>query len=240
MASADLLRGGERPSASPPLARLRTLLWTNALPAVFFGFFCGVKAVFVLHSLARAARLAGSPHSAFAALNLLDQVLGLLYFGLIALLCATRLPRRSGRHGLPTVATSLFAAFAIMLIGVLPDRAWRPWAQAAGDLLLALGMAYSLWALLYLRRSFSILPEARRLVTEGPYSVTRHPLYLGEGVAALGLLVTSAGPTAAILALAAVGAQLLRVRWEEAVLTREFPEYAAYARRVPRFIPFVA
>jgi protein-S-isoprenylcysteine O-methyltransferase Ste14 len=101
-------------------------------------------------------------------------------------------------------------------------------------------MAYSIWALVYLRRSFSILPEARRLVTRGPYGLSRHPLYLGESVAALGLLVTSAGPTAIALALAALGVQLFRMRWEESVLTREFPEYGAYARRVPRYLPFLA
>src|SRR5205823_343774 len=118
--------------------------------------------------------------------------LGLLYFGLIALLCVIRLPRRGGRRGVGTVAASLFAAFAIMLIGVLPDRRSRPEMEALGDVLLAVGMAYSIWALLYLRRSFSILPEARRLVTHGPYGLSRHPLYLGECVAAVGLLVTSA------------------------------------------------
>jgi protein-S-isoprenylcysteine O-methyltransferase Ste14 len=176
----------------------------------------------------------------YPVLKLSDQLLGLFYFGLIAFLCAIRLPRRSGRRGRGTVAASVFAAFAIMLIGVLPDRRSRPEAQVIGDVLLGLGMAYSIWALFYLRRSFSILPEARRLVTSGPYALSRHPLYLGEGVAALGLLVTAAGPTAVLLAVAALGAQLLRMRWEESVLTREFPEYAVYARHVPRYIPFLA
>jgi protein-S-isoprenylcysteine O-methyltransferase Ste14 len=138
------------------------------------------------------------------------------------------------------VAASLFAAFAIMLIGVLPDRRSRPEMEVLGDVLLGVGMAYSIWALVYLRRSFSILPEARRLVTQGPYSLSRHPLYLGECVAAVGLLVTSAGPTAIALAVAALGVQLLRMRWEESVLTRQFPEYGAYARRVPRYLPFLA
>jgi protein-S-isoprenylcysteine O-methyltransferase Ste14 len=184
--------------------------------------------------------LTGGHQFVYPFLKLGDQVLGLFYFGLIALLCATRLPRRGGRRGPGTVAASLFAAFAIMLIGVLPDRSSRPQAEILGDVLLAAGMAYSIWALLYLRRSFSILPEARRLVTHGPYALSRHPLYLGETVAALGLLATSAGVTAVLLAAAALGVQLVRMRWEESVLTKEFPEYGAYARRVPRYIPFLA
>ena len=231
----------QRPQAVrlPLLRRMRGLLWTHALPASFFGFFCGVKAIFVLRALHDLGHPARGSLSAYPFLKLSDQLLGLVYFGLIACLCAIRLPRRSGRRGPGTVAASLFAAFAIMLIGVLPDRRLRPEAQALGDVLLGLGMAYSIWALVYLRRSFSILPEARRLVTGGPYALSRHPLYLGEGVAALGLLVTAAGPTAVVLAVVALGAQLLRIGWEEAVLAREFPEYAAYARHVARYIPFL-
>ncbi|MDQ6741518.1 MAG: hypothetical protein M3Z97_01220, partial [Candidatus Dormibacteraeota bacterium] len=196
MASVDVYRPGEHAPGWPLLQRLRALLLTNALPAVFFGFFCGVKAIFVLGALNDLGRLARGNQSLFPVLKLSDQLLGLLYFGLIAFLCATRLPRRGGRRGLGTVAASLFAAFAIMLVGVLPDRGSRPQAEVLGDLLLGAGMAYSIWALLYLRRSFSILPEARRLVTHGPYALSRHPLYLGEAVAALGLLATSAGLTA--------------------------------------------
>lgn len=240
MASVDVYRPGEHAPPWPLLQRLRALLLTNALPAVFFGFFCGVKAIFVLRALNDLGRLARGNQSLFPVLKLSDQLLGLLYFGLIAFLCATRLPRRGGRRGLGTVAASLFAAFAIMLVGVLPDRGSRPQAEVLGDLLLGAGMAYSIWALLYLRRSFSILPEARRLVTHGPYALSRHPLYLGEAVAALGLLATSAGLTAVLLAAAALGVQLVRMRWEESVLSGEFPEYSAYARRVPRYLPFLA
>jgi len=40
------------------------------------------------------------------------------------------------------------------------------------------------------------------------------------------LLVTAVGPTGIVPALTALGAQLLRMRWEESVLTCAFPEYA--------------
>jgi protein-S-isoprenylcysteine O-methyltransferase Ste14 len=220
--------------------RLRELLLTHALPAAFFGFFCGVKALFAIHALQSLWNAGGVSESGTILLRLADQTLGLLYFGLIAFCCVTRLPKQRGRGGLGTVAATLFASFAIMLIGILPDRRPRPELEVAGSLLLALGMAYSIWALGYLRRSFSILPEARRLVTGGPYALSRHPLYLGEAIAAVGLLLPMAGPAALALALAALAAQLLRMRWEESVLTSEFPEYRAYARRVPRYLPFIA
>jgi isoprenylcysteine carboxyl methyltransferase (ICMT) family protein YpbQ len=240
LAAVEVYRHGAQALRWPLLQRAGSLLLSNAVPAVFFGFFCGVKALFVVRALNHLGSVTASHQVWYPVIKLGDQVLGLLYFGLIAFLCVTRLPRRGGRRGVGTVAASLFAAFAIMLIGVLPDRRSRPEMEVLGDILLGLGMAYSMWALVYLRRSFSILPEARRLVTRGPYGLSRHPLYLGESVAALGLLITSAGPTAVALALAALGVQLLRMSWEESVLTREFPEYGAYACRVPRYLPFLA
>jgi protein-S-isoprenylcysteine O-methyltransferase Ste14 len=45
---------------------------------------------------------------------------------------------------------------------------------------------------LSLGRSISILPQARQLVTSGPYAFVRHPLYLGEMTAMLGIAMQTA------------------------------------------------
>jgi Flp pilus assembly pilin Flp len=94
-----------------------------------------------------------------------------------------------------------------------------------------------LYAALALGRCFGVLPEARGLVTHGPYSLVRHPLYLGEFAAVAGLLIAS--PSARNLAAGVVFtiAQFTRMGLEERALTREFPEYADYAARTPRLVP---
>ena len=61
----------------------------------------------------------------------------------------------------------------------------------AGELVALLGCAWMLVAALALGRCFGVLPEARGLVTHGPYRLVRHPLYLGEFAAMGGLLLAS-------------------------------------------------
>ena len=41
----------------------------------------------------------------------------------------------------------------------------------------------------FLGRSFSVMPEARRLVTDGPYGLVRHPLYVCEILGLLAILL---------------------------------------------------
>ena len=87
---------------------------------------------------------------------------------------------------------------------------------------------------------FGVLPDVRGLVMRGPYRIVRHPLYLGELVSALGLVVGTSRPLPALLAWAAcVAVQIVRTRYEEEGLRAEFPEYEDYARRTSRLIPGV-
>ena len=53
---------------------------------------------------------------------------------------------------------------------------------------LACGITWALYSLSYLGRRFSIVPEARGLVIDGPYRLARHPIYLGEILAGFGLV----------------------------------------------------
>ncbi|MBV8857666.1 MAG: isoprenylcysteine carboxylmethyltransferase family protein [Acidobacteria bacterium] len=83
--------------------------------------------------------------------------------------------------------------------------------------------------------------EGHRLVTEGPYSLVRHPIYTGM----LGMLLATCAattlPLAVPFALAVfVAGTLVRVRSEEKLLRETFgAEFDAYARRVGAFIPGV-
>jgi protein-S-isoprenylcysteine O-methyltransferase Ste14 len=110
----------------------------------------------------------------------------------------------------------------------------------ASDVLLIAGLAFAIGSVAVLGRCFGILPDVRGLVTRGPYRLVRHPLYLGELTAVLGVVLGSREPVwAGLTWLLCVGLQLVRTGYEERNIRAEFPEYDEYAARTKRLIPGV-
>jgi protein-S-isoprenylcysteine O-methyltransferase Ste14 len=111
--------------------------------------------------------------------------------------------------------------------------------QALADILIIAGTIGAIVAASRLGASFSMMPEARKLVTTGPYAMIRHPLYLAEMVGILGLVLQFEQPWALFLGAAVFGLQYWRTVFEERVLTRAYPDYATYRARTWRFFPYV-
>jgi protein-S-isoprenylcysteine O-methyltransferase Ste14 len=134
-----------------------------------------------------------------------------------------------------------FAAVAGMWIGVaivlLPARELSVPLNVASTLLILCGVVFALYSVLELGRSFSVMPEARRLVTNGPYSLIRHPVYLGEAVALVGVTLQYLSPLALVLLAMQFIFQLERMKNEERVLSRAFPGYQDYAAHTARLLP---
>jgi protein-S-isoprenylcysteine O-methyltransferase Ste14 len=143
--------------------------------------------------------------------------------------------RRPSRD--PVAFAACAVAIGVVLVLKGPSASASTALVLAGDLVTLCSCAWLLVSVLALGRCFGVLPEARGLVTSGPYQFVRHPVYLGELGACGGLVI--AAPTAANLgaALAFAAAQAVRMRLEEAALAAEFPEYEAYAAETPRLVP---
>ncbi len=177
--------------------------------------------------------------AAQGALKVTAHVATMLFLALIAgMTLARRRPLRKSEGWLPRFAAlaGLMMLYALLLF----PRAQRDTAfDAAALALLVAGHFLCAVTLAQLGRSFSVMPEARKLVTAGLYSRIRHPLYLAEAVATLGVFLQYRSLGAALLVAAHFAVQLWRMHEEEKVLEAQFPEYADYRARTARLVPGV-
>src|SRR5437660_10676351 len=209
----------------------RDLALGRLVPSLFFSLCLSRQLILLgggLHGISRPSDL----------LFVGQQLLALAYFTMLVLFYPVRLPPRRTDRRLTVIFIAFSGTFAAISASFLPGGTRREGLVLVADLLATAGLAYSVWGLAYLRRSFSIIPEARRLVTGGPYRLSRHPVSLGEIATAIGVNFATAGWFGALAVVYFITAELLRMRWEEGVLSRAFPnDYPAYAARVPRYFP---
>lgn len=116
-----------------------------------------------------------------------------------------------------------------------------PWEIASGSFLLIFGVAINVWAERQFRRAgVGVCPfsPAPSVVERGPYRFTRNPMYVGLIALCLSAALLSGVVLNAWTAVAyATWLHRRFVLPEEQFLLRERGEdYAAYVRRVPRWI----
>jgi protein-S-isoprenylcysteine O-methyltransferase Ste14 len=127
--------------------------------------------------------------------------------------------------------------FLTFLLPLLPQTKASPALQIISIVLVACGFSLSIWVLRWLGRSLSVTAQARRLIIEGPYAIVRHPLYLTEEIAVIGLILSHFSLEAILLGAVQWAFQLRRMTNEERVLRSTFSEYAHYAIKTPKLIP---
>lgn len=176
---------------------------------------------------------------ALAALQTFAQGASLAFIAFLIVLLLVRDVPQAQHRGLAPYAAALVGTFAVASLLFLPVAPLPAPLLAAATLCVVVGLCLSLYTLIFLGRSFAILPSARSLVTDGPYRLVRHPLYLFEEIVVVGIMLQFAQPWAALVVALHFTAQLIRMRYEEQVLTQTFPAYAAYAARTARLIPGV-
>jgi protein-S-isoprenylcysteine O-methyltransferase Ste14 len=136
------------------------------------------------------------------------------------------------------VAAALGAAFGAMAIFSPPLFAEAQWErvplEVLGWLTFFAGAGLRFWATLYIGGRKRLI-----VVSEGPYSICRNPLYLGTFLIALSVAIILQSVT--FLACVLVGAIFYAwatVPAEERYLSRQLGEgYMRYCQEVPRFIP---
>ena len=173
-------------------------------------------------------------------LTVLSDAASLIFLTLVIAVAFFRLRPVNSAAGFEPRFTALAGTFLLVSLGVLPAAETPPvLVTLLGLSCIVVGSLLSAYVLSWLGRSFSIMAEARKLITGGPYSIVRHPLYLTEGIAMIGMVLLHWSLLAVLLGLIQTALQLRRIHNEEKILREAFPEYAAYAERTPRLVPAI-
>jgi len=209
------------------------LLLGNLWPAYLFAVPLVIRAWGLVHM-----RPGGTLH---AELTFVEEVVTVVFLAQVVLLFVVRQRDLLGQHAaLVPGLVALLGTFLLDVVGYLRvDDTTSSTALLASSVFVIVGTAWTMWSLATLGRYFGMLPEVRGLVTRGPYRVVRHPVYVGEIVSAVGLVLAKPNVAIVLIFLVFVGLQYWRTIFEEQALNSVFPDaYPAYASRVARLLPF--
>lgn len=111
-----------------------------------------------------------------------------------------------------------------------------------GFILFILGLLLAIWARLYLGKNWG-MPMTKKqqpeLVTTGPYSIIRHPIYSGILLAIIGTAIAISFYWLLIVAVSGTYF-IYSATVEERNMTKEFPKvYPGYKAKTKMLIPFV-
>jgi protein-S-isoprenylcysteine O-methyltransferase Ste14 len=171
---------------------------------------------------------------------------GLVIVTWVAAALYWRRKSNGSRQGRPLWATALVLAAIIVARLTWHDDAHLTdhavWIELPGLALLVGSTVFTIWARLRLGRMWSSAPDMlqpdHRLRTDGPYAITRHPIYTGLlGMVVGTVLLNGLGSSLAFLVIAAVFLAA-RIPTEERLMSKTFPDaYRRYRQRVPLLVP---
>jgi protein-S-isoprenylcysteine O-methyltransferase Ste14 len=228
-------------AAQPPLAELvHRLMWSRGwdwamrLAAVLFHGALMLKQCIGLIKLF-AAR---DEHSLlFFATAVAARLAVILFLTLIAFVIIVRLRPVAKSSGIAPRLIALAGTCMPTFMTLFPRNPDSLAVNLVSLTLIAIGFALAVYAFSYLNRSASIMPEARCLVTGGPYRWLRHPVYLFEEIGIIGLALPFASIWVLLWLMVHFGLQFQRMRNEERVLRGAFSDYDDYASCTARLIP---
>lgn len=130
-----------------------------------------------------------------------------------------------------------FACIAMLLFAGGWGLPWWGWA------LFATGISVFAWAALSLGgRNFTIMPEPRagsELSKRGIYRSLRHPMYTAVLLCGTAVAFGAPSPGRWLALMVVVVVLVVKVRYEERLLTARHPDYPQRMKGVARLLPFV-
>ncbi len=123
---------------------------------------------------------------------------------------------------------------------ILPDS---PFAMYFGVAVSMAGILFSIWGRVALGSNWSadaVLKSGQTLVSKGPYSFVRNPIYSGISLGMVGSAIALGNLSGLIAVALILTFSYLRITYEERMMNEKFgAEWERYTERVKRFIPWI-
>ena len=211
-----------------PSKRLRDLIWNDRLGSwvgvLFFTFWIGQRVYFDYAKL-----------FAFSLYTLTWWLITFQFF-LFVISYLTRVEAKEHASGFIEIVFPFICA--AMPFALIVKHPFRPltyridFLEPLSTTLVIGGTLVIIAGVFFLRTSFSIMTEVRKPVFNGIYRFTRHPMYLGSVMTALGTLFQNFGLWNCFIFVAFCSCQIYRATREETKIMRMFSEYREYASQV--------
>jgi protein-S-isoprenylcysteine O-methyltransferase Ste14 len=187
--------------------------------------------------------------------SLYDLPIGVLWLAWLAYWLVAARDVKPTRRQESWANRSLTIALIVPAALLMTVRArWLPWLGARflpdtlivyllGLLLVMAGLAFAVWARVYLGRNWSgtvTVKENHELIRSGPYAIVRHPIYTGLLLAMLGTAIVM-GEWRGLLSFCFLSAAFwFKLRREERFMADSFPDtYPSYRAQVSALIPLL-
>ena len=145
------------------------------------------------------------------------------------------------RGGAWVLGQGVLLGALVLLAIIFRQGGFPPMVVIAGAVFMIVGLGVLLAGALALGRNLTPFPrpaERAQLVRHGIYAVIRHPLYTGVIAVSIGWALVWQSWQALLVAAALIPFFHAKARHEEQWLRKKFTAYAAYEKRVHRFIPW--
>lgn len=177
------------------------------------------------------------PVSTLKIATLINRLFLVCFYAQLVYLYLIRSAATNTTRSYITKTIAVAATFLPFTIQLLSRPSDSPAVIFSATLVTIFGIAITLYSLGTLGTSFSIIPQARKLVQTGPYRLVRHPVYLGELISIFGVVLARPSGIAMAIYCLLVALLIYRAVNEEKLLADIFPEYKVYSFKRARFIP---